>query len=277
MSIFQIEESAAQVAATKDELKWVEIGVAFRKAKAKGVTAKAFSDENNINYGTFTKSMFRYKSKIDLAIEVEKLRGKPTNRLSRREREILMINSFRQSLRKNIATSKISGSKDKTTKWFAETVKQGVKGHKVSKPSAGKLYAYQYDAKHKDTLPYWDKYPLIVFLGWATSSKSGTLLFHGLNLHYVPPKARQQFLEDLLKQYASTSTITNSTKLKIDWSKVKGFQGADKMIKAYLPSHVRGQFVEIKPSDWSNVVMLPLQSFQSQGKAFSANRVWAKK
>ena len=43
----------------------------------------------------------------------------------------------------------------------------------------------------------------------------------------IPPKARQQFLEELLKQYSNTPTITNKTKLKIDWSQVKGFRGAD--------------------------------------------------
>lgn len=276
--IFQIDEETVKqnVAITKDELKWINIGVEFRKARAKGVTAKAFSEEKGINYGTFTKSMFRYKAKIDFAIEAEKAGAKPQSKLTRREREVMMINSFRQSLRKNIATSKIAGAKDKSQKWFNETIKQGVRGHKVSRPTPGKLYAYHYDAKHKDTLPYWDRYPLIIFLGFATSTKSGTLLMHGLNLHYVPPKARQEFLESLLKQYASTPVLSNSTKLKIDWSKVKGFKGADQMIKAYLPSHIKGQLIEVKPADWANVVMLPLQSFQSQGKPFSANKVWSK-
>lgn len=276
MSIFQLNEAnqRGMPVVTKDELRWIEIGVRFRKAKARGMTAKAFAEENNINVGTFTKSMFRYKSKIDIAFQADQLESKPTNKLTRRDREIIMINSFRQSIRKNIATSKISGSKDKTLNWFNSTLKAGVKGHKVSKPSPGKLYAYNYDAKHKATLPYWDKYPLIIFLGFVSSPKSGTVLMHGLNLHYVPPKARQEFLEDLLKQYASTKTITNSTKLKIDWSKVKGFQGADKMIKAYLPSHIKGPVIEIKPSDWANVVMLPLQSFESKGSKFSHTKVW---
>jgi hypothetical protein len=48
------------------------------------------------------------------------------------------------------------------------------------------------------------------------------------------------------------------------------------MIKSYLPPNVKGRFVEIKPSDWGNVVLMPLQSFQSQGKRFAANKVWKK-
>ena len=98
---------------------------------------------------------------------------------------------------------------------------------------------------------------------------------YGLNLHYIPPKARQQFLEELLKQYANTPTITNKTKLKIDWSQVKGFRGADQMIKAYIPGNIMGSLVEIAPKDWANVVLMPLQSFYSKGKRFSANKVWS--
>ena len=276
MEIFQIEEGEApkklQPKITKQELAWVILGVRFKQAKAlnKNLTSRQFANDNDINYGTFTKSMFRYKSKIDLAYEAEVAKSKPTNRLTKREKEAILINSFRQSLRGKIATA----SGKKTDKWFNETLKAGVRGHKVVRPEAGKIYAFIYDAKHKETLPYWDKYPLIIFLGTVHSKVSKTTMFQGLNLHYVPPKARQQFLEDLLKSHASTSVISNNTKLKIDWSKVKGFNGADKMIKNYLPSHVKGRFVEIKPADWANVVLMPLQQFQSKGSNFSASKVW---
>ena len=36
---------------------------------------------------------------------------------------------------------------------------QGYK--RPSKVTPGKLYMYIYDAKHKDTLPYWDMYPMV--------------------------------------------------------------------------------------------------------------------
>lgn len=280
MSIFQIEEAAPakskfQPKITRQEQAWVNIGVDWYKAKAKGSTAKKFAEERGITYNTFTRSMLRYKNQIELAWEAEQAKSKPSNKLTKREREAVIINSFRQSLRTRIADAG-AAINNKSEKWFKETLSKGVRGHQVVKPQPGKIYAFIYDAKHKETLPYWDKYPLIIFLGTSKSSVAGTTLFHGLNLHYIPPKARQQFLEDLLKQYSSTSTLTNSTKLKIDWSKVKGFNGADKMIKAYLPSHVKGRFVEIKTTDWANVVLMPLQRFVSKGKPFGATKVWGK-
>lgn len=274
MSIFQIiNEAKIEKPASKNEKQWVKIGVEFNDAKKKGATAKSFAEEKGIAYATFTKSMSRYASAIRTALKIRELESKPQNKLSRQDRQLLMINSFRSSLRDKIKNDGAAVN-NKSAKWFAETIKKNIRGHQVSKPMPGKLYTYMYDAKHKDTLPYWDKFPLIVYLGIGTQGTSR--LMYGLNLHYIPPKARQQFLEELLKQYSSTPLISNNTKLKIDWSKVKGFKGADKMIKAYLPSHIKGPLIEIKPADWANVVLLPTQQFMSQGSRYSANAVWRK-
>lgn len=273
MSIFQFiteaESKTTGAKPTRNEQQWIAIGVDYAKAKAKGMTGKAFADERGLNYASFTKAMSRYAPRIKVAVQVEKLQKKPGNKLTKAERQLIMINSFRKSIRDKIANEGAAVN-NKSAKWFTDSIKAGVRGHKVAKPTPGKLYAYIYDAKHKETLPYWDKYPLIIYLGLGKHN-----LMYGLNLHYIPPKARQQFLEELLKQYASTPTITNSTKLKIDWSKVKGFQGADQMIKAYIPANIKGTLIEIKPSDWANVVMMPLQQFMSKGKRFSAQKVWA--
>lgn len=256
----------------KEEKTWISIGVEFREAKSKGMSSTQFAREKGINYSTFTKSMSRYKSKIDLAYNAKLLSSKSDAKLTKADRAVIMINSFRDSIRTKVRNEGAAVN-NKSAKWFADTLKSGVRGHKVSRPTPGKIYAYIYDAKYKDTLPYWDKYPLIIFLGFG-KSKAGNELMYGLNLHYIAPKARQQFLEDLLKQYASTKTLTNSTKLNIDWSKVRGFSGAQKMIKAYLPNHIKGTIVEVKTSDWANVVLMPLQKFVSKGKSFSAQKVW---
>lgn len=275
MAIFELISEAAPTPrpanVSRNERKWVELGLEFQQKKSKGMTSKQFAEEKGIPYATFTKSMSRYASKIKFAEKIAKLEGKKPNKLSKQERQLVMINSFRQSLRDKIANEGAAVN-NKSSRWFSETMKKNIRGHSVSKPQPGKLYAYMYDAKHKDTLPFWDKFPLIIYLGLGKQGSS--TLMYGLNLHYIPPKARQQFLEELLKQYANTPTITNKTKLKINWSQVKGFAGADKMIKAYLPGHIKGSLIEIKPADWANVVMLPLQSFQSKGKRYSANAVW---
>lgn len=271
MSIFSYINEATESPGPKpsrSEQQWIALGVQYAEAKAKGVSAKKFAEDKGIKYSSFTSAMSRYSSRIKTAVQVEKLQKKPGNKLTKAERQLILVNSFRKSIRDKIANEGAAVN-NKSARWFTETLKKGIRGHQVSKPQPGKLYAYIYDAKHKDTLPYWDKYPLIIYLGLGKHN-----LMYGLNLHYIPPKARQQFLEELLKQYASTPTITNSTKLKIDWTKVKGFAGADVMIKAYIPGNIKGPLVEIKPSDWANVVMMPLQQFMSKGKRYSAQKVW---
>ncbi len=51
----------------------------------------------------------------------------------------------------------------------------------TSRISTGNMYHFYYDPKHKETLPYYDRFPLILAVGPA---KGG---FYGLNLHYIPP------------------------------------------------------------------------------------------
>ena len=270
MSVFEIITEDEKPSPQKRKSKqWVELGVEFAKAKAKGMTAKAFADSKGIAYATFTKSMSRYASEIKTAIEVEKLKGKGAKGLNKQQRAMMMINDFRASMR---AVSK-SRPKEKSQEWFMKTIKDGVKGHQVVKPQVGRIYTYAHNPKYRDSLPFFDRYPLIICLGFGTS-KAGNEIMLGLNLHYAPPKARQQFLEALLRQYASTPTLSNKTRLKIKWSDVKGMRGADHMIKAYLPGHIQTKLIEIAPKDWSTVVYLPTYQFMSKDKKYDARKVW---
>lgn len=255
------------------EQKWIDLGVEYYRAKSRGITSKQYAESKGIKYSTFTSAMSRYASRIKTALEVEAIRTKSKHNLTRRERELMLVNDFRSSIKKKLKNDGAAVN-NKSAKWFKETIKQGVKSKKVQVPVQGKIYTYVYDAKNKDTLPYWDKFPLIIYLGAATA-KNGNQLMYGLNLHYIPPKARQSFLEELLKRYASTGRITPKMKLKIDWSKVKGMKGSDLMIKAYLPGHIKGPLIEIDPKDWSNIVLMPTQQFVSQGKRFASSKVWS--
>lgn len=272
MSVFEIitEEDAKQTPQQRKAKQWIDLGVEFAKAKAKGMTAKAFAQEKGIPYTTFTKSMSRYAPEIKTAIEVAKLKGKSAKSLNKQQRAMMLINDFRASLSK---TAKMSRPKEKSQEWFMKTIKAGVKGHQVVKPQVGRIYTYAYDPKYKDSLPFYDRFPLIICLGEG-KSKAGNTIMLGLNLHYAPPKARQQFLEALLKQYASTPTLSNKTRLKIKWSDVKGMRGSDHMIKAYLPGHIQTKMIEIAPKDWHNIIMMPFYQFMSKGKKYDARKVW---
>jgi len=85
----------------------------------------------------------------------------------------------------------------------------------------------------------------------------------------IPPRAREIFLRSILK-YANTKSITNKTKLKINWNKIKGLPFANHMIKQYLVSHLKSGFLEVGSKDWSNVIHLGTQQFVSKGRNISA-------
>ena len=61
--------------------------------------------------------------------------------------------------------------------------------NRVAKPLMGRMYMYFYDPKTKETLPYYDRFPLIIMV---KKEKGG---FTGLNLHYLPPVLRARFFD----------------------------------------------------------------------------------
>lgn len=184
--------------------------------------------------------------------------------MNRKELKAL-VDEFRSQVK--LSNQNPLKSQRKSEEWIVGQMKR-VKSHKVARPTVGRMYMYGYDAKNKDTLPYWDKFPLIICLGVTPTHMLG------LNLHYIPPKVRETFLEELLK-FSSTTTITNKTRLRINWNKVKGMKGANHMIKMYLASHVRLGIMEIAPKDWHNVIHLKTQQFvTNKGRKVSATRAY---
>jgi len=130
----------------------------------------------------------------------------------------------------------------------------------------GKMYFYYYDAKTKDMLPYWDKFPLVIPLEVHTDG------FIGLNLHYISPRQRLALL-DALSEYANNSKYDDSTRLRITYNKLKVIGKAYKAkpcVKKYLFNHVTSRFLEIKANEWDIAVLLPFQNFQGA----SANKVY---
>ena len=78
------------------------------------------------------------------------------------------------------------------------------------KSMIGKMYFYFYDPKTKDTMPYYDRFPLVIPIERYNDG------FLGLNLHYIHPKQRMILL-DKLSDTMSNDTYDENTKLKISY------------------------------------------------------------
>ena len=160
---------------------------------------------------------------------------------------------------------KLNENKKLATEERKASQRKSVKSYRVSGPKPGRMYQFGYNAKTAKTLQYWDKYPLMICLG-----VSGQHIL-GINLHYIPPKQRAEFL-DIVMKYSSTKTTSNSTYLKINYSKIKRHKWVPHMIKKYLFSHVVEVFQEIAPKDWGKAIQLPTQQFtyKDTGSSISA-------
>lgn len=121
----------------------------------------------------------------------------------------------------------------------------------------GKMYFYFYDPKTKDTMPYYDQFPLVIPIEKYNDG------FLGLNLHYIHPKHRMILL-DKLSDTMSNDTYDEKTKLKINYRYLAAASRifeANPCIKRYLFTQIQSRFLEITADEWDIAAMLPLESF----------------
>ena len=134
----------------------------------------------------------------------------------------------------------------------------------------GKMYFMFYDPKHKDTLKYYDRFPLVIPIERYPDG------FLGLNLHYIHPKQRIILL-DKLSEAASNKKFDETTKLKISYdylARASTAFEATPCIKRYLFTHIQSRFLEISADEWDIAALLPMESFEkaSTGKVYADSR-----
>jgi len=125
-----------------------------------------------------------------------------------------------------------------------------------SKEISGSMYMYFYDPKHKKTLPYYDKFPMVIVVEPAPGG------FYGLNLHYLAPGVRARFLDELMK--TAPKNVTDKSRLKLRYDllqSTKKFKEFQPCFKHYLNSQVKGQPVRVPMSEWEIAIFLPVEQF----------------
>ncbi len=131
----------------------------------------------------------------------------------------------------------------------------------------GHMYHFIYDPKHKATLPYYDRFPLIFPINKA---KGG---FLGINFHYLPMPLRAKLM-DALYDVASNDRYDESTKLNISYRTLAGvakYREFAPTIKHYLTKQVRSRMMYIAPTEWDIALFLPSAKFEGATKT----QVWA--
>ena len=141
---------------------------------------------------------------------------------------------------------------------------------KRNRSAIGSMYMFFYDAKHRETLPYWDSFPLIVAVGPAQGG------FYGLNLHYLPIPLRAKML-DALMDITNNKKYDESTRFEVSYetlqriAKLKYYKPC---FKHYLTKQVEGQLAYVPPPEWEIATFLPVAQWNkaSRGEVYKDSR-----
>lgn len=122
----------------------------------------------------------------------------------------------------------------------------------------GSMYMFFYDPKHKETLSYYDSFPLVIVLDKAEGG------FLGMNLHYLPPILRAKFLDALIDT-ANNKLYTDDTRFMVSYRMMKAaakFKYYKPCVKHYLTSHIRSRLALVPAPEWEIATFLPTADFQ---------------
>jgi len=185
--------------------------------------------------------------------------------------------SLFDTLQANAFRAGITARTKESQKWFQSNIEnmQTPSRRELLKDKAlepadrmlfGNMFMYFYDPKHKETLPYYDRFPLTIML---EPTKTG---FQGLNLHYLRPDIRAQFLDELMglgpKNVTDKSRLT---KLRYDLiSSTKKYKEFKPCFKSYLNEHVKSRIVRVPMTEWEIAIFLPTEQFKKAGKG----KIW---
>lgn len=185
---------------------------------------------------------------------------------------------FDEILSKGIRAGQVPARTQAAREWYRETA-QGFRridekrfmtsdtDRLTNRIRVGDMYMFYYDAKHKDTLPYWDRFPLI----FPYKKVQGG--FMGINLHYLPLNLRAKLM-DSLYDVTTNERYDETTRLRLNYQLLDGaakFKYFKPCVKHYLSDQVRSRFLYVYPSEWDVALFLPLERFVGKQK----RQVWA--
>lgn len=191
-------------------------------------------------------------------------------------------NVFNRILEDGVSKGMLPGKTDEARDWFRkralDVTSVDTKDLLSSDPrryrqtiQLGRMYMFYYDPKLKQTLPYFDRLPLVFPI---EAYHDG---FLGINLHYLDPRNRAGLM-DALYSLINNNKFDATTKLGSghvglyrimkNVSRLKAFKPC---VKRYLKTHVRSRFISVGANEWDTALFLPLERFEKA----SMRQVWS--
>lgn len=121
----------------------------------------------------------------------------------------------------------------------------------------GNLALFSYSPKHAETLPFFDRFPLIFPVDIDNEG------FTGINFHYLDYQYRALLMDGLYRLQDKNGSITLTYKTLKSFSTLRYFRPC---FKRYLNKHVTSKIVSIPQHHWDIALFLPLERFEKQNK-----------
>ena len=168
---------------------------------------------------------------------------------------------------------KAAKGRPRSTDWFRDKIKEFGQpgaldlirdGKQKRTPFFGRLNMFFYDPKFKKTLPYYDRFPLVLPIERYSDG------FLGINLHYLPIPLRIRLLDELM-DYSTDTNFDSKTKINTNYQQLKNVNLIKPTLKRYLAGKVKSAFRRIDGDEFTVATLLPVQRFSKE----SASKVWS--
>ena len=180
---------------------------------------------------------------------------------------------FDDLLAKGVRAGEIPARTDDARSWYRDRARttrvtpdrliRSDRERLTSRVMIGRMYHFFYDPKHKKTLPYYDRFPLI----FPFKKVRGGFL--GINLHYLPLRLRAKLMDELYT-LSRDNRYDENTRLRISYNILNGaakYKYFKPCVKHYLTPHVKSRFLEVYAAEWDIALFLPTERFVGAGKS----------
>lgn len=187
----------------------------------------------------------------------------------------MAVTTFDTLLTQGVRAGQIPARTQDARDWYRETARQRRRINErsliqsessrfKSRMRIGDMYMFYYDPKHKETLPYYDRFPLVFPFKKAPGG------FLGINMHYLPLELRAKLM-DALYDLSVNQRFDETTRLRMNYqilSSAAKFRFFKPCIKHYLTNQMDSKFWYVFPSEWDIALFLPLERFAKKNKRF---------
>ena len=127
----------------------------------------------------------------------------------------------------------------------------------------GHLYFFMYKPVNMGTLPYYDRFPLVLVLERFDDG------FLGLNFHYLPYRTRAIFFDNLYSTRLVKNPNPLRTRINVSCDLLKSvskYKAFDPCIKRYRFRNVQTPLLQVGETEWDIALFLPVERFAKQPK-----------